>query len=64
MKTEITHKIKVNGYNSSVLWAKREAKRVEAEERQAKHNGLSKEQKISNAVKRGGSVKELKKLRG
>jgi hypothetical protein len=55
--------IKIGGYSSSVLKATRAAKRAEAEERQARYDGLSIEAKIQLAsIRRGLSGKELRKL--
>lgn len=45
------------GYNSTVLWAKREAKREEAETRNARYNRLSTSDKIKLAKSRPGESK-------
>jgi len=57
-----TKRGKVNGYNSSKLWARREKLQIEAEKRQQKHDSLTVKQKIEKAVARGGSVRELRRL--
>jgi hypothetical protein len=42
--------------------ARRERKQLEADQRQAKHDSLTTREKITKATKRGGSVRELKRL--
>lgn len=42
----------------------KEQKRTEAEQRQAAHDALTIEQKIAKAESRGGSERELRRLRG
>lgn len=49
-------------YNSTVLHAKRDKRRLEADARQREYNKLTVAQKIERATKRGGSVRELARL--
>lgn len=60
--TRASHK-KVNGYNSAHLWAKRNRKKSEAIDRQKKYDGLSLTEKIKLVTNRGGSKKELARLK-
>lgn len=54
---------KQNGYNSTVLHAKRELRRSDAEYRQNLHSSLTTKEKIQKAKSRPGeSKKELKRL--
>ena len=56
-------KIKVNGYSSVTLCAKRKLRRDQADERQVIHDNLSVEEKIRKASFRVGmSKRELKRL--
>jgi len=56
--------IKVNGYSSKKLIARRAQRRVQAEQRQAKYDVLSNKEKISLCHKRRGDCKvELMRLR-
>lgn len=57
-----TSKIKVNGYNSTFLHAKRDRKRWEAEERQAKFDLLTPVQKYQRIKFNGGSARELARI--
>ena len=41
--------------------ARKEKRRVEADKRQARHDGLTLQEKIVKTIQRGGSVKERKK---
>lgn len=61
--TETKKRGKTNGYSSAKLHAKRDQKRLEAEQRQAKYDKLSVNQKIVQAVKRRGlSKREVTRL--
>jgi hypothetical protein len=46
---------KVNGYNSTGLWAKRNRKRQEAEARQAEYDKLTTAQKLTQLGKTGSN---------
>jgi hypothetical protein len=49
-------------YSSVVLTAKRDRKRTEALARQSRHNALTPQEKMTKAIKRGGSKKELARI--
>jgi hypothetical protein len=54
---------KTNGYHSEKLWAKREQKRRDGLDRQAEHDSLTVQEKITKAqLRRGESKKELARL--
>ena len=57
-----TRNIKVNGYKSAKLTARREQRRIEADMRQSKHDLLTPAQKLEKAKKRGGCKREIAKL--
>ena len=55
--------VKTNGYSSSKLWAKREARRVKADELTEKYQALSLNDKIKLVKsRRGESKKEMARL--
>ena len=56
-----TKRGKNSGYKSDKLWAKRNRKRIEAEERQHKYDMLSTKQKL-DAIPEGTSKKQVAKL--
>jgi hypothetical protein len=49
-------------YTHAKADARKEKKRLEADKRQDKHDSLTLKEKIAKATKRGGSVRELKRL--
>jgi hypothetical protein len=57
MKAETKRNIKINGYKSNVLHAKREKRQREADARQAAHDLLTKKQKLAKAKSRRGESK-------
>ena len=62
---EITSKrpVKVNGYKSNKLWAKRDRKRVEAENRQGKRDSRTVgEQLLLISKRRGKSAREVARI--
>ncbi len=62
--TETTKKRgKENGYKSTTLWAKRKRKGIEADQRQAKYDGLTLAQRVKLVKSRSGSAKELARLK-
>jgi len=58
------HRIKVNGYSSAKLQARRERRQLDAEQRQAAYDKLTTAQKIQRCQRRpGDSERELSRLR-
>ena len=54
--------VKINGYSSAGLWAKRKRKREQAEERQEKFDKLGTKEKLRRAKTINPNSKETKKL--
>ena len=50
------------GYLHAKADARKSKRQLEADQRQAKHDSLTIKEKIAKATKRGGSVRELKRL--
>lgn len=62
-KTEVTKKRGREHYSSDKLWARREKRTAQAEERDAKHQSLTFQQRLEKArSRRGESKKEVARL--
>lgn len=66
MKETQSEKVSRKGrdhYNSTVLWAKRNQRRIEAEDRQVDHSALTLKEKLDKAKsRRGDSKREVARL--